>query len=79
MAKEKVFAVITIARQVDGEYVFVRTEKAFRQASKADEYLKKLKNDFTQDGKAKPVNVSTPQGDAICMCEVGAFELELED
>ena len=77
---EKVFAVITVARQVEGEYVFIRTEKAFRKASKADEYLKKLKADFVDEtGKIKPINVSTPQGDATCMCEVGAFELEIED
>ena len=40
----KVFAVITVARQVDGEYIFIKTEKAFKSAQKADECLKKIKS-----------------------------------
>lgn len=83
MAKDnikKVWAVITIARQIEGEYVFVRTEKAFTRASRADEHLKKLKGDFTTpDGKVKPVSISTPQGAAECFCEVGVFEVDIED
>jgi hypothetical protein len=75
-----VYAVITVARQVEGEYVFIKTEKAFRQAAPADALLQKLKKEFTTpDGKVKVINVATPQGDAECFCEVGAFELELEE
>ena len=77
---ETIFAVITVARQVDGEYVFIKTEKGFKKASSADALLKKLKNDYvTPEGKFKPVEISTPQGSAICHCEVGAFELEVDD
>jgi hypothetical protein len=78
--KENVFVILTVARQIEGEYCFVRTEKAFRKAKKADVLLKKLKNEYTSsDGKAKPVQISTPQGAAVCICEVGAFEVEVED
>lgn len=76
---EKVFAVITVARQIEGEYVFIKTEKAFKQAGKADELVKKLKQQYvTPEGKVIPQNISTPQGAAECACEVGAFELEIE-
>lgn len=76
---EKVYAVITVARQVEGEYVFIKTEKAFKSAAKADALLKVLKNQYTTpDGKWRPQQVSTPQGEAVCMCEVGAFELEVD-
>jgi hypothetical protein len=76
----KVYAVITVARQVDGEYVFIKTEKAFSSAQKADDYLKKIKsNTVTPDGKWKPQKIETQNGEAICQCEVGVFELELED
>ena len=76
---ETVFAVITVARQIEGEYVFIKTEKAFRQASKADELLKKLKAQYsTPEGKIIPQKVQTPTGEAECFCEVGAFELELD-
>jgi hypothetical protein len=75
-----VFAIITVARQVQGEYVFIKTEKAFKTAGKADAFLKKLKKQYsTLDGKVKLVNISTPNGDAECFCEAGAFELEIVD
>lgn len=75
-----VFAVITVARQLQGEYVFIKTEKAFKTAGKADALLQKLKKQYsTLDGKVKPVKISTPQGDAECFCEVGAFEIEVVD
>lgn len=81
MAEEKkIFAVITVARQVDGEYVFVKTEKAFNKAKNADALLKQLKEQYvTPEGNPRPVEVSTPQGAAVCQCEVGAFELEMGD
>lgn len=76
---EKLYAVITVARQVEGEYVFIKTEKAFKSAQKADALLKSLKNQYvTEDGKWKPQTVSTGQGDAICQCEVGVFEIEVD-
>lgn len=76
---EKIFAVITVARQVEGEYVFIRTEAAFKSAQKADTFLKALKTQYvTPEGKWKPQMVSTPQGDAVCMCEVGVFEMEVD-
>lgn len=76
---EKIYAVITVARQVEGEYVFIKTEKAFKSAKKADALLKSLKNQYvTEDGKWKPQIVSTGQGDATCQCEVGVFELEVD-
>lgn len=77
---EKIYAVITVARQVEGEYVFIKTEKAFKSAKKADTLLKSLKSQYaTEDGKWKPQIVSTGQGDATCQCEVGVFEIELDN
>lgn len=75
---EKLYVVITVARQIDGEYVFIKTEKAFKSAQKADELLKGLKAQYvTEDGKWKPQVVSTGQGDAACQCEVGVFEIDV--
>lgn len=76
---EKIYAVITVARQVEGEYVFIKTERAFKSAQKADALLKVLRNQFvTEDGKWKPQMLSTGQGDVTCQCEVGVFELEVD-
>lgn len=77
---KKVYAVITVARQVDGEYVFIKTEKAFASAQKADAMLKTLKTQYvTPEGKWKPQLVSTGQGDATCQCEAGVFEIDVDD
>ena len=76
---EKIYAVITVARQVDGEYVFIKTEKAFKSAQKADSYLKSLGANFvTKDGKWKPQVLSTSHGDVTCQCEVGVFEIDVD-
>jgi hypothetical protein len=75
-----IYAVITVARQIDGEYVFIKTENAFTSAEKADGLLKKLKNNYvTEEGKWKPQLISTSNGEATCQCEVGVFEIQLED
>jgi len=76
----KVFVVITISRQIEGEYVFIKTEKAFTRASKAEELAKKLKSNFVDsEGKIKPVRIATSDGEAVCMGEIGIFDVELED
>jgi hypothetical protein len=78
--RQTVFCVITVARQIEGEYVCIRTEKGFTQASKADALLKELKNKYVDEqGRAKTIRLDTPHGALDCICEVGAFEIELED
>jgi hypothetical protein len=68
----KVFAVISVARQVDGEYVVVKVDKAFVRASKADEYAKSLSRNFTE-------TIQTPQGPIPCVCERGVFEVDVDE
>lgn len=76
----KAFAVVTVARQIEGEYVAIRTDKAYKKASSADAELKKLKAQYTTpEGKINPQKISTPQGDLECFCEVGVFEIEIEE
>ena len=75
-----IFAVITVARQIEGEYVFIKTEKGFKRAGEADKLLKQLKQQYVDaEGKPIRVNVSTASGGADCFCEVGVFEIEIED
>lgn len=77
---EKIYVVATVARQLDGEYVFVRMDKGFKQASKADAYTQEIKKMYVGgDGKPKTVRVSTPNGTADCICEVGPFEVDIEE
>lgn len=76
---EKLWAVITVARQIEGEYVFIMTEKAFTSAGKADALLQELKKKYTtSSGQIIPQKISTDNGEAECFCTVGAFELDVE-
>jgi len=70
----KVFAVLTVARQIDGEYIFVKTEKGFKELVLAEAHIQTLKKQFTE-----AVVLNTPHGDVPCRCEVGIFELEVEE
>ena len=63
---ESVFVVLSIARQIDGEYIFVKSEKAFRTPQKANELLQILKGQYTKDGQLLPVNLMTPHGEVQC-------------
>lgn len=40
----KVFAIINVARQINGDMVFVKIERAFQSANKAQEYLSSISN-----------------------------------
>lgn len=68
----RIFCVITVARQVDGEYVAIKPEKAFLKASQADEYSKTLAKKYAE-------NVATPMGLIQCLCERGVIEIDVEE
>jgi len=69
----KVFFVVTIARQVEGEMLSVRFEKVFTQASKADAYAKGLAKSFTE-------TITVPGvGPVQFVCERGVHESEVEE
>jgi len=76
----KLWAVISVSRQIDGEYCFIRAEKAFKDEAQGALYLSKKKSELISfDGKPKIFKISTPSGEAECMMEIGIFELEIED
>ena len=68
----KIFNVITIARQVDGEYVFVKVEKSFLDQKRASDDANGLARKY-----AETINTST--GQIQCVCERGVFESETEE
>lgn len=68
----KAFIVQTIARQINGEYIVVKIEKAFSRASKADEYAKNLAKNYNE-------TINTPSGPVQCLCERGVIEIEIEE
>ena len=69
----KVFFVVTIARQMEGEVVSVRFDKAFTTASKADEYAKTLAKVFNE------TIVVPDYGPVNFVCERGVHEIDVEE
>jgi len=66
----KVFAVISIARQVDGEYCVIKVEKAFTKVESADIFSKSLTKKYAE-------SIQTPNGIINCVCERGVFEIDV--
>lgn len=58
----KVFAIINVARQINGDMVFVKIEKAFQSANKAQEYLNSIKdnnNEIIQNSSGFSIECSS--------------------
>lgn len=68
----KAFAIISIARQVDGEYCIVKIEKAYKDSILAESYAKNLSKKYAE-------SIQTPNGPIDCVCERGIFEIDIED
>jgi len=68
----KVFCVATVGRQMEGEMITIRFEKAFTQASKADEYAKTLSQSYTE-------MIDTPHGSVQFVCQRSVHEVEVEE
>lgn len=67
-----IYVVIKIARQFDGEYVFVQTEKAFSNKETAENFAK-------NKGLQWEENFTIPNNLSIkCLCERGIHEVEVE-
>jgi hypothetical protein len=67
-----VFAVVTVATEIEGRFTAVRFEKAFTSARKAELYVKDLAKTWRE-------NVPMPQGNIDCMCERGVHELQVDE
>ena len=69
----KIFVVINVARQINGEFIFVKIEKAFKDSKKAQEYLGSTENPYKD-------MVQNSTGFSVeCMCSKGLFDIEIEE
>lgn len=76
----KLFTIITIARQIDGEYFFVKGEGVFKDKDQADKLVRELKQKYaSSDGQIIPMKIKLDTGEIACSCEVGVLELELNE
>lgn len=68
----KVFAIINVARQLNGDMVFVKIEKAFVNGSKAQEYLRTLQTNNIE-------LIQNSSGFSVeCNCLRSLYEMDVE-
>lgn len=69
----KVFLIVNVARQINGEFIFVKVEKAFKDILKAETYFNSLAKNTKQ-------LIQTAQGFSVeCSCEYSIFDIETEE
>lgn len=68
----KVFAVVSVGRQIEGEQICIRFDKTFTSATKAEAFLKELLKTTTE-------MVQTPYGAMSFMVERSLYELDVEE
>ena len=68
----KVFAILDVARQINGDMVFVKIEKAYSSITKAQEYLKTVEGNTTE-------LVQNSSGFSVeCSCLKSLYEIDVE-
>lgn len=69
----KIFAIINVARQINGEIVFVKVEKAFTSNTKAEEYIRPF-------DKPTVEMIQNSKGFSIeCSCLKSVYEIDVEE
>lgn len=69
----KAFVVLNVARQINGDMVFVKIEKAFPSYSRAEEYLKPFEKTTTE-------MIQNSKGFSVeCSCMKSIYEIEIEE
>lgn len=68
----KIYCVTTVGRQIEGDIVSIKFEKAYKSKVQAESYVKDLVKVYTE-------NVNTPTGPVQFVLERGIQEVELEE
>ena len=80
---KRIFVVLTVARQIGGEFQVIRSERAFKDADKAEEYSKELNRKYVvpnvRPTQKMAVKITTEHGEIACQCLASVYEVELEE
>lgn len=68
----KIYCITTVGRQIEGDIVSIKFEKAFKTLPQAEAHAKNLNKVYTE-------NVGTPTGPVQFVLERGIQEVELDD
>jgi len=78
-----IYCVLTVARQIGGEWQVIKSEKAFTDPDKAEAFSKELNNKYivpnTRPVQKMAVKVTTEHGEIACQCLASVYEMELVD
>jgi hypothetical protein len=66
----KLYVVINIASQIEGQLMVVKVEKTFPDRDNAEAHLKSLPNQAVE-------TIPTEAGELKCVCQRSVFEIEL--
>lgn len=67
----KAFLAITVARQIEGDMIWVKVEKAHTKASEIDKYVKEKTSQYLE-------TMNTEFGPIECQCTRSSMEVEIE-
>lgn len=67
----KAFLVITVARQIEGDMIWVKVEKASYKASMIDDFVKNKANQYLEA-------MDTEFGSIQCQCTRSVMEIDIE-
>lgn len=68
----KVYFVVSVGRQVEGDMHINKFEKCYKDLAKAENYIKNMSISYAD-------TVSTPEGPIQFVCQRGIYEIELEE
>ena len=68
----KAFLAITVARQIEGDMIFIKVEKAHTKASTIDAYVKEHSTQFVE-------TMATEFGPIECQCTRSSMEFDVEE
>ena len=68
----KAFLAINVARQIEGDMIFVKVEKAHTKASAIDKYVAEHSTQFVE-------TMTTDFGPIECQCTRSSMEVDIEE
>jgi hypothetical protein len=74
-----IYVVFKTARQIEGEYVFISAEKAFKEPQKAEQFWKERSPNLWQEDVIVPSQVPGSLPEKIpCQCERAIHPVEVD-
>jgi hypothetical protein len=67
----KAFIAITVARQIEGDMIFIKVEKAHKKATEIDKFVEEHAKQFVE-------TMSTEFGPVECQCTRSSMEIDIE-